>query len=220
MPNSARHALCPLLVAVALALGGCGSAGAGNVQAQPDSALDETNAMATGPSVDNPSMPPPRNILAGEVLPGQEVMFTGEGLGVAAIGNHLAEHFEFGRPKWEIVTMARHLRGAPTGAGTLTDCREGPIDYVDFGNLRVNFQQDRFVGWDAAPGDPPVRDEWNFHIGKSRRDITENDQDVVRVRRTGRGWEFESGGLRGLLASGGPDALVTDLWAGAVCTPR
>jgi hypothetical protein len=217
MPYVARHSW---LLAAALALAGCGNAQPGNDADMVEANLDDLNAMATDvPSEADNRIYPGSNAVAGDVIPGQEVMFTGEGLGVAMIGLHLGQHYAFGRPRWEIVAMATNVRGAPTGSGTQANCREGPIDYVDFRNLRVNFQQDRFVGWDAAPGDPPVRDEWNFHIGNPRDDITAFGTEI-RYRRTRRGFEFDAGGLRGLLSSGRPDAIVTDLWAGVTCTPR
>lgn len=216
MPYVARHFLLPL----AFALAGCSNAQPGNAANADDAnaiALAEENILLAAEAEARASGAlayPGSNAVAGDVIPGQEVMFIGDGLQVGIISLHPGQTYEFGRAKDDILAMATNLRGVPTASGT---CREGP-DYVDFGNLRVIFRQDRFVGWDAAPGDPPLRDEWSFHIGVGRDDITSFSD--ITYRRTARGYEFEAERVKGLLSSDRPDATVVDLWAGATCTPR
>lgn len=211
------------LALLSAALAGCGNAGAVNNVADADPARDDrTNAMAATDEVRNGIDTRGANAVAGDVLPGQEVMLERRGLAVGMRGLHPGQFYEFGRPQAEIIAMATNVRGRQTGAGRNTECGEGPIDHVDFGNLRINFQNGRFVGWDASPGDPPVRDEWGFGIGSPRSDIGDvADGDApVRVQRSTLGVEFESSGYGGLLSSDRPDATVTDLWAGMICAFR
>lgn len=215
MPAILRLILCHCLLAPAL-LSGCG-----RPEPAVNAAADPANAASASDPAGERGNSPGSNAAAGDVVSGQEVMLTGSGLGVAMRGLHLGQHYEFGRPKAEVIAAATALRGPPTGSGRNDECGEGPIDHVDFGNLRLNFQQDRFVGWDAAPGDPPVRDEYGFGIGSPRTDIPEHDgQPPARIERTTLGIEFESSGFHGLLSSDRPDATVTDLWAGMVCAFR
>lgn len=217
MPHIACHFALPL----AIALAACS-----NSQPANQSRADDANALAMAEEnillaaeaearASGTRVYPGSNAAAGDVIPGQEVMFIGQGLQVGIISLHPGQTYEFGLAKAEILAMARNLRGASTGSGR---CREAPADYVDFGNLRVIFDRGRFVGWDAAPGDPPLRDEWSFHIGVGRDDITASDG--IQYRRTQRGYEFEADGVNGLLSSDRPDATVVDLWAGTTCTPR
>ena len=207
--------LCFTLLAAVLT--GCANAPPAN---ETDMAMDDTNAMAAG-EARSERVYPGRIAAAGDVIPGQEVMLERVGLAVGVIQLHPGQLYEFGRPQAEIVAMATNLRGAPTGSGRTEECGAGPIDHVDFGNLRVNFQNGRFVGWDASPGTPRLRDEWSFGIGSPRDEIENVVGDgPARVERTTLGIEFESNGYHGLLSSDRPDARVTDLWAGLVCVHR
>jgi hypothetical protein len=180
---------------------------------------DELNAlrMDVDANIDDDRVYPGSNAAAGNILPDQMIMLYEGGLGVGYVGSHLAQHYDFGQPRTLLIAMATNMRGRPVRSGRDETCRLGPIDWVDYGNIRLNFQRDRFVGWDAAPGGPRLADEDGFGIGSLRRDITEYDGDTVMFRRTARGTEFVSGTYRGLLSSGRADARVTDLWAGMVC---
>ena len=207
-----------LFLSAAFGLAGCGNLAPSNLDAADGNALaDLSMDRPTGESQPSHSG---RNAAAGDIAPGQEVMLEEQGLGVAVRGLHVGQHYEFGRSRADVVAMLTNLRGPATGSGRNEECGEGPIDFVDFGNLRVNFQNDRFVGWNASPGGRPVRDEWGFGVGSPRGEITENDGATLRVERSTLGVEFESGGFHGLLGSDRPDATVTSLWAGMVCAFR
>lgn len=221
MTRPARPILASALLVSALT--GCGSGlAASNAQGPSNAAaaMDDTNAMATQASAGNVQNYQGSNAAAGDVIPGQEVMLEREGLAVGMRGLHPGQFYQFGRPQAEIIAMATAVRGRPTGSGRNAECGEGPIDYVDFGNLRINFRNGRFVGWDASPGDPPVRDEWGLGIGSPRNELEDENDAPLRVERSTLGIEFSSGGYGGLLSSNRPDATVTDLWAGSICAFR
>jgi hypothetical protein len=231
MRGSHRLFLCLLLPALA----GCAdalaqgetNAAAANVMATDDAnamtAMDDamavTNASLDANAVDDASYPG-SNAAAGDSVEGQVVQLFEGGLGVGAMGLHLAQFYQFGQSRALLMAMMGHMRGQPVRTGRDENCRLGPIDYADFGNVRLNFQQDRFVGWDAAPGGPRLVDNDGLGIGSPRGEIYSYEDDNVYVRRTARGTEFVSGGYHGLLSSARPDARVTDLWAGMICEPR
>jgi len=195
-----------LLLAAALA--GCGSAATAENEANvATAAANEAAAPAAG------------NAAAGETAPGLQAMLSGNGIAAGTPGLHPSQFYQFGRPRAEVLAAVTALRGRPTGSGSNEECGEGPIDFVDFGNLRLNFQQGRFVGWDASPGDPPLRDEWGLRIGSPRADLVEADE-PARIENSTLGVEFEMNGMGGLLSSDAPDATVTDLWAGLICAFR
>ena len=229
MRGSSRLLLCLLLPALA----GCADAlaqGETNAAAANVIVADDTNAMADAMAVTNASMDdnavddppyPGSNAAAGDIVEGQVLQVTGFGLGVGAMGLHLAQHYDFGAPQNLVMAMALNMRGRPSRVGRDELCRLGPVDWAEFGNIRLNFQQGRLVGWRAVPGPGrPVTDEDAFGLGSARRDITEYDGDTARVMRTPRGYAFESSGYHGMLSSGRADARVTDLWAGMICEPR
>jgi len=206
------------LVLLAAALAGCGGVQAGN-NAQAMNKADaggDANALAAANQVGSGGA----NATAQDAAPGPEVMLTRTGLAVGTRGLHPGQTYEFGRPQAEIVAMATEIRGRPTGSGRNEECGEGPIDFVDFGNLRVNFQNGRFVGWDASPVGAPARDEWGLGIGSPRSELEDENDPPLRVERSTLGIEFTSGGYGGLLSSTRADATVTDLWAGLICAFR
>jgi hypothetical protein len=222
MSLSGRATLGSALLVAALA--SCGGAPSANdarmtngAQAANGAAMDDGNAIAAGAGN---AAQAGSNAVAGDVVPGQEIMLERRGLAVGMRGLHPGQFYEFGRPQAEVVAMATAVRGRPTGSGRNEECGEGPIDYVDFGNLRINFQQGRFVGWDASPGGPPVRNEWGLGIGSPRADLEGETDPPLRVQRSTLGIEFESDGYGGLLSSNRPDATVTDIWAGLICAFR
>lgn len=219
------------LLLLSLMLAGCGYASAsepnvvGDVQANA-AADDELNAMATsdasiyGPgaiAVDD-TVYPGHNAAAADIVEGQVIQLTEEGLGVGSMGLHLAQFYDFGQPRDLVMAMAVNMRGAPSRTGRDETCRLGPIDWAEFGNIRLNFQQGRFVGWHAlrAPG-RPVTDNDGFSLGSERRDISFYGDDVIHYRWTARGYEFDSGLYHGVLSSARANARVTDLWAGMIC---
>lgn len=200
---------------LAVTLVGCGNAQSANNAAQ----VVDSSATAIPAAPGNMVTSQGANAAAEDVVR-QEVMLMQGGLAVGTRGLHPGLSYAFGRPQAEIVAMATEIRGRPTGSGRNGECGEGPIDYVDFGNLRVNFQNGRFVGWDTSPDGPPVRDEWGLGIGSPRSELEDENDAPLRIERTTLGIEFSSGGFGGLLSSTRADATVTDLWAGLICAFR
>ncbi len=224
-----RRLLLRLVLPAALA--GCanapppGEANAVTAAVVNAAADDETNAMADmgmddANAIADDTVYPGSNAAAGNIVPGQVLQIYQGGLGVGAMGLHLAQFYEFGQPRALVMAMMANMRGQPRRTGRDENCRLGPIDYADFGNVRLNFQQDRFVGWHAAAGGPRLVDEDGFGFGSLRDDISVYDNDTIFYRYTARGTEFVSGGYHGLLSSPGRNGRVTDLWAGMICEPR
>ena len=221
MPHAARSTLSPLLIALVLA--GCGNAQPGNdlnndlnSAADMSTAIPEMNAEQQRLAEEEDAAFANRAV-AGDVAEGEEVMFTGYGLAIGVIQLHPNQYYEFGRSRSDILTVLRNVHSQQLGEGTVGNCPGGAADYADFRNLRVYFRGDRFIGWDASPGNPQLRDEWSFSIGMPRDDITDMGQDNLRIVNSRRGIEFEADGVRGLLSANRPDGVVIDLWAGDTC---
>ncbi len=155
-------------------------------------------------------------------LNGQELRLISGGLASGAPGLHTNAILPFGRPKAEIVAAVAAIRGAPTGRDANGECGAGPMDFVHFDGLRLNFQHGRFVGWSVNPpaGAQPLQDEWGLGLGTTRASLTDGDQDPATIESSTLGVEFDAGGIGGLLSSDAPDATVTTLWAGTNCQFR
>lgn len=112
------------------------------------------------------------------------------------------------------------VRG-PAGRGTNADCGAGPVDYANWADgLSLVFQDDRFVGWGLdgrAAGALATANR--VGPGMTRRALT-NAFGTIGFTQTSLGTEFAAGGVYGVLDGPGPQAKVTDMWAGVSCAAR
>ncbi|MEH6790589.1 hypothetical protein [Parasphingorhabdus sp.] len=116
--------------------------------------------------------------------------------------------------------------GKPDERSSNEECGAGPMDFTNYGNLGVNFQDDRFVGWFLREGDKrfALTTMSGIGIGTTRSEMAESVVFDIYEEST-IGTEFntggdEPGGFSGLFDSNAPDAVVTDLWAGTNCIFR
>ncbi len=155
-------------------------------------------------------------------LNGQELRLGPNGLLSGPPGLHSNAVFAFGMPRAEIVAAVTAIRGAPTGTGANAECGAGPMEFVHFGGLSLNFQEGRFVGWSVSPpaGARPLEDHSGLRLGTARANLTDADQPPATIETSTLGVEFDADGIGGLLSSDAPDATVTHLWAGTNCQFR
>ena len=107
-------------------------------------------------------------------------------------------------------------RTARRAIGVNDECRAA---YVGWGNgLTVWFSGERLVGWSARTGEAGPGTAAGLKVGSSRADLA--GAYAAKIGKSSLGTEFSAGALAGLLDSDGPDARVTDLWAGVTCIAR
>lgn len=130
-----------------------------------------------------------------------------------------ATRFAFGAARGEIEAAASALMVDPRRT-TLEECGAGPMAFTEYGGLKLNFQDDRLVGWFADP-DPAVVTSDGIRPGILLRDleVTRSAQFVEGSTLEG---EFEyvaaDGQRIGGFASGtGRDARIESLYAGVNC---
>ena len=141
----------------------------------------------------------------------------GGGLAFGTPGLHSRDHWEFGLSRAETIEAIAGAVGPATGAGENSACAAGPMQFTRFGPVTLNFQEDRWVGWDMAwQTMPTIATEDGLAIGVGRNDL---DTDAV-VRQTTRGTEFEVDGINGMLSGPSPDATITHMWSGTICAVR
>jgi len=153
---------------------------------------------------------------------GLELRLAGGGLTAGQPGLHPSGTYAFGMSRAEIVAAVSAIRGPATGEYAASDCGAGPMQQVRFGSLTLNIQNGRWVGWAVSgPADtPPLRTEWDLGLGSPRSALDDGDRDTAEVAESTLGTEFEVSEIGGLLSGAGPDATVTDLWAGTECAYR
>lgn len=154
------------------------------------------------------------------------IALDGEGLRLdnAETGN--TRLLAFGTDRVATETALAAQLGRYDGRSSNDECGAGPIDFSNFGDFTVNFQEGLFVGWFLRNGDrnATLTTMSGVGIGTKRSDMAKSvvfdiyDDSSI-------GTEFHTGGdgpggFSGLLESDAADARITDLWAGTNCIFR
>lgn len=116
------------------------------------------------------------------------------------------------------------LAGGVAERSENAECGAGPVQFARTrGGLQLAFQDGLFAGWwldTPAGGDAPTLSTLDgLGIGTARTGFDALGM-AVTVEETSLGTEFAAGEVYGLLSGPGPEARVTDLWAGVSCTFR
>jgi hypothetical protein len=145
------------------------------------------------------------------------VNLEGEGLRLVDPDNGHASPLPFGSPKAQtLAALGKAMGGAPDKQET-NDCGPGQLLSASWNKgLTVLFQDDKFVGWSGAV-DLKTGDGIGF--GSTRAQLKAAYPDA-KISQTSLGTEFSAGGLSGVLESEGPDAAISDIWAGMTCVAR
>ena len=180
--------------AAALALAGCGGEGAERAE---DSAAPANAAAGAEPAAAADS--------ADEQGPALVYTLAGDGL---------EPGLSFGLAQAEAVAAATAAFGAPTGEEHNDECGEGPMDFVNFRDLSLGFQDGRLAGWSLDGPMPSLRTAAGLAIGAPRSALG----DAAIDRESTLGPEFSVDGVGGLFDD--RERAVVALWAGRVCQFR
>jgi hypothetical protein len=186
-------------VAITLALAACQER---NVTQAPEPILAPTRATAAEPA---------------RHMPGKAILDAG---GVA-LGRTAATatRFAFGASRSEIEAAARALAVDPERS-TLDECGAGPMAFTEYGGLKLNFQDDKLVGW-FTEADPSAVTSDGIRPGIFLRDlaVTRSAQFIEGSTLEGEFKYIAADGERiGGFASGeGRDARIESLYAGVNC---
>lgn len=195
----------PLIAVIALVLSACASE-----EATADSAAPFEDS---GPEVSGES------VVAAEA----DIVTALDGEGMRLVNSQTGSTrlLAFGTDRAATETALTAQLGPPDGHASNEECGAGPMDFSNFGDFTVNFQDDRFVGWFLRSGDnkPSLTTMSGVGIGTTRSEMAESLTFEIYEEST-IGTEFHAAGLSGLLESDAPDAKVTDLWAGTNCIFR
>ena len=139
-----------------------------------------------------------------------------EGLRLVNPDSGATRPLSFGAPQAQVLGVLERLRG-PAGQGENQECRFRYANWTD--GLSLNFRDDSFIGWSLdsrAAG--ALTTMSGIGSGSTRRELLAVYD--ARIRQTSLGVEFNAGDMAGLLDGAGPDARITDLWAGETCIAR
>lgn len=173
--------------------------------------------VACKPAIQAPATPAPDAAAAPapEQAAGQVVVaLDPEGLRLVVADTGSTRPLPFGSPADKVrdaVTRAR--AGTSPSQGTNSECGEGAMDFIQWPDLTLWFQNGAFVGW--ASNQPGPSTLTGIAVGATRVQL-ERDYSI-RVEETSLGTEFGASGMSGLI---GPANTVTALWAGQSCVFR
>ena len=173
----------------------------------PEPAAASAPRRATAPAPNRPS--------ALAKLPDVAV----EGEGLRFITGTSVRSLPFGIRREALLAVLEASR-SPADSGTLSECGAGPLDYAAWADgLTLYFQDGRFAGW-ALDGRAEGAHATATGIGPGSTRPALDAAYNPKVEQSTLGTEFRAGDLSGLLDGQGPNARVTDLWAGVSCAFR
>jgi hypothetical protein len=188
-------------LALSLALGAC--------DASPPPADAPADAPAAAPAA---ATTPPAAAAA------PLVALDGEGLRLVNGDSGSTALLAFERPLDDAVTALTAALGAPKSRSTNSECGAGPVEFVQWANgLSILAQDGKFQGWSLDTAGLTTMD--GLGVGSTRAELMASVPDAT-VEESTLGTEFAAGTLGGLFDGKGPQARVTDLWAGLTCMFR
>lgn len=203
------HPRCLLLLAATLAACGSDRPADGAGGTSPASADSAPAAVERGPA----------DTLAaasGALPPESAITLSSDGLEVIAGTPHA---LAFGTAQTRVLAEVGGVLGKPAEQGTMEECPAGPLYQVGYGNgLQLVFQDSAFVGWFARQ-DSPFRTAREIGPGSTLRQL-KTAYPATKVEETSLGYEFDAGGLYGVVTDTTDAGVVEVVFAGTNCIFR
>ena len=126
----------------------------------------------------------------------------------------------FGTPRALIEKAAAAAVGTEGKRSELGECGAGPMQFTTFAGLKLNFQDDKFLGW-TAENDPKLTTMDGIGPGTKRSEV-EATRTVRLIPDSTLGAEFSLGdpeqdAIGGFFISSNKAARVASLYAGLTC---
>ena len=194
-----------IAAAASLALAGCGEPAANHAA--------EANAAATAAPAANAAA------ARGDEAGSPTLLLDATGI---LAGGAEESRIPFGANSLDTIERVVPLLGATYESNESAECGAGPMEFANWDNVVLNFQQGEFVGWELrrASREPWAGTPGGATIGTPRAELEAALGAPPIVEQTSLGTEFSAGGFSGLLSGAAPDATVTALWAGTTCIMR
>jgi len=195
--------LCAMLVIAA-----CGEGSEPEVKSVP--AAPSSPASASAPAAAAP---------ADTVADDPELALAEDGLRLFDGTNEDGRPLPFGMPMDAVISTLEGVRGKARRS-TNPECGAGSLEFANWDDgFALVFDEGRFVGWSLDGGrGADVKTSGNVGPGSTRRELEAAHQ--IKVDETTLGTEFMAGDIAGVLDGPGPDARITNMWAGINCIFR
>lgn len=208
-----RHPILLAPTALAALLAACSPAETPNPAADTPAGAPPVATTAPAPTPAAAPVPPPAGPATAPVI-----AVDGEGLRLVDPVSGRTRPIAFGTA--QAATLAALAAHGTPQQGRNADCPAGAVDYATWPDgLQLVFQDGAFAGWSLdGRRAPKLTTLSGVGIGSTRAAIAAAN--TVTVTEGSLGTEFAIGDMGGLLDGTGPQAKVTDLWAGVTCIAR
>lgn len=131
-----------------------------------------------------------------------------------------ARRFAYGAGRSAVDTAAEAALGQSGARSAIGECGAGPMEFTQFGRLKLNYQDGRFVGW-FAEADPALVTSDGIRPGIRLRDLqATRSAKFVSDSTLDREFNYlaaDGETIGGFAAGDGRDARVESLYAGVNC---
>ncbi|RZJ02624.1 MAG: hypothetical protein EON89_14585 [Brevundimonas sp.] len=183
-------------------------ASCGALAACSPAASDKPASPAHAETVTTPASPPasPASISA-RMVAGLD----GEGVRLVDRETGSTRLIAFGTSAEAAHQAVAGIRSEPSRQGTNPDCGAGALDYSQWDDLILWFQDGAFVGWASnAPGPSTLN---GIGVGMTHVQL-EQSGTTIAYEETSLGKTFAAGSISGVVND---DGVVSNLWAGVSC---
>jgi hypothetical protein len=125
----------------------------------------------------------------------------------------------FGTGRARVLADLSGMLGEPREQGTMEECPSGPLSQVSYdAGLQLSFRDTAFVGWFAEEGSS-LRAGAGIGSGSTLGQLRAA-YPTTTLQETSLGYEFDAGGLYGIVTDTTADGRVQVLFAGTSCIFR
>ncbi|HEU4455234.1 MAG TPA: hypothetical protein VFR81_19375 [Longimicrobium sp.] len=193
---------------VALLMAACGGEREAETEVEPGAVAAAPAPAAAAPADTQPAAPDP------------ELTVAGDGLRLMDGSSESGRPLPFGMPMEAVLATLEGARGKAERS-TNEECGAGSLEFANWKDdgLSLVFMDGRFAGWSLdGRGGGAVTTGANVGPGSTRRALEAAHQPTFDE--TSLGTEFLAGDIGGVLDGDGPDARITNMWAGVNCIFR
>ena len=146
------------------------------------------------------------------------LLLGGEGIEIRGQDDAPSASLLFGDKKARVAATLWEVFGVPGKSAVNEECGAGPMSFLSFGPLTLNFSEDDWVGWFLSDGKAGSAVRTTLANGSGiGSPVGAVAGEVEYFEDSTLGHEFTAGGISGLSAGQGESAPIDTLWAGINC---
>lgn len=143
------------------------------------------------------------------------------GIRLPSVDDKTGRLIEFGTGRELVVPAVTEFIEQTATDGKNDECGAGPMEFVSIGDLTLNFQNDKFVGWFLDGPDPELNTPEGVGVGSIKETIVARMPLEIQADST-LGIEFhskrgKSGAISGFLSGTDGNGAIESMYSGTNC---